>query len=96
METRVKSSTSINNLRLSDQESTTNHGTSEAVERPVTCKSGAQILDGGSCSVMKEDSSPTCGIIEYLMFTKEKMLKPKRLTSGSDMEERTRSGMYDI
>jgi hypothetical protein len=96
METRDNSSTSIKNQRPLRLESTTNHGISRALAEQPQCKSGAQTLDGGNCSAMKEDSSLTCGITEFLMSTKEKTLNIRRLSSIRDTVEKTRNGRSDI
>jgi hypothetical protein len=96
MATKDKPSTSINNPRLSELESTTNLGILEAQEEPLICRSGAPTLDGGNCSDTKEDSSLTCGIIESLTFLEEKMLKLKRLLFGRDTVAETRNGRCNM
>ena len=78
MEIRVKFSTSIKNPRPLSQESITNLGISRALERLLNYKSGAPTQDGGNCSDMREDSSPTCGTTEFSMSSKQKMLNIKR------------------
>ena len=75
METEAKSGTSINTPRPSNQDSTTDHGISPVLEEQTNSKFGAQTQDGGNYSAMKEDSSPTCGIIEFLMYLEERILK---------------------
>jgi hypothetical protein len=57
MEETPKSGTSINNHLPSEQDTTTNLGTSRALEELTTCKSGAPTLDGSKSSDIKESNS---------------------------------------
>jgi hypothetical protein len=66
---RLKSGTSTNNLLPSEQDTTTNLGTSRVQEEPIKCKSGAPTLDGSSFLNMKQIISAT------LMQEEENVLK---------------------
>jgi len=96
MVTRDKLGTSIKNLRPSNQDSTTNLGTLLVLERQTNSKFGAQTLDGGNYSALKEDSSPTCGIIESSMSLMEKMQNINQLLSTREMVRGTRNGRFSI
>jgi hypothetical protein len=57
MAERLKSGISTNNLRPSEPDTTTNHGTSRVLVKPETCKSGVPTQDGSKYSNTKMDSS---------------------------------------
>jgi hypothetical protein len=96
METRVKYGISIKSQRPLRLDSTTNHGISRAQEKHQKCKSGAQTQDGGNCSDMKEDSSQTCGITEFLTSGKQRMKNTKKLLPIREMVEETKNGKCNI
>jgi hypothetical protein len=92
MEEEPKSGTSINNLGLSDPDTTTNLGTLRALVELMTCKSGALTDNGSNYSSMRTTSSLTGETIKLSMFKMVKMLKDKKFVSGPITEAEHNNG----
>jgi hypothetical protein len=93
MEGRLRSGTSIKHLRLSEQDTTINHGISRVLEEPTTCKSGALTLDGSKYSSTRITNSSTGKTVRYLMSQEPRMRKDKLFKYTVTTVERTNNGM---
>lgn len=89
---KLKSGTSTKTQRPSRPESTTNHGTSEAQEDPMTCKSGAPTQAGGKYSDMRMNTSSISKTLSVSMYMVERTKNQERSSHGRDTEELTRDG----
>jgi hypothetical protein len=78
---RLKSGTSISNLRPSELDTTTNHSTSRALVEQETCKSGAPIPDGSKFSNSKMEPLLIQLTTRFLKLLIERMRKAKPLLS---------------
>jgi hypothetical protein len=58
----------------------------------MKCKSGLLTQDGGKYSGTEEPTSSTSRTRRFLMSTKERILKDKRLLSGRDITTPTKDG----
>jgi hypothetical protein len=81
-----RNGTSINNPRLSELDTTTNHGISRAQVEPRTCKSGAPTLDGSKFSNSKVNSLSILLTIRSLMLHPPRIKKVKPLLSTVETE----------
>jgi hypothetical protein len=63
---------------------------SKTQEKPRTSKFGAQMVNGGNCSSMKEEALLTSEITEHSMQLK--MMKDKRLNLLLELERNNNSG----
>jgi hypothetical protein len=95
MEERLKSGTSTNNLRPSELDTITNHGTSRALVEQATCKSGAQTQDGSKFSNSMENSLSIQLTTRSLMLQEVKTRKVKLLLCTTEMETRTTTPTKD-
>jgi hypothetical protein len=87
-----KSGISINNLSLSEQDTTTNLGISRALERQTASKSGAPIQAGGKFSDIKENNLLISKTKRYLMLVEIRILKVKQSLSTTATMEPTKDG----
>jgi hypothetical protein len=76
---RPKSGTSINNLRLSELGTTTNHLISRTLEETRKCKFGALMLDGIKFSDSRRTNLSTWSTEKLSLSQITRMLKDKAL-----------------
>jgi hypothetical protein len=81
MEEELNCGISINNLWLSKLDWTTNLGTSRALERLMTCKSGVLTQDGSKCSNLRTPNSSVGITTRFLKLRTTRMKKAKQLES---------------
>jgi hypothetical protein len=92
-----KSGGSTKNHSPSRPRSTTNHGTSNPLVGPRTCRSGAPTHNGSRSSSIKTTNSSTPERTKrFSMSQVERMLKLNQLLFGRIMVERTRNGTSSI
>jgi hypothetical protein len=96
MEERLRSGISINNLWLSEQDTTTNHGISRMLEELLTCKSGALTQDGSKSSSTRTINSSTGNPLRCLMCLVPRTRKDKLFKYTVTTVERTNNGMSFI
>jgi hypothetical protein len=96
MEEKLKFGTSTNNLLLSGQDTIINPGILKTQETHKTCRSGAQIQDGGKCSSLRRTNSSTGRAARSLMSKEAKTKKDKQLVFLETMEEKDSNGKLFI
>jgi hypothetical protein len=62
----------------------------------MTCKSGAQTLDGGKSSSSKMINSSTSPTEEFWMLKEAKMLKETQFNYGAITEVKLKSGQFSM
>jgi hypothetical protein len=87
MEEQARNGTSINLQELSDLDQPTNPLISTTPENPITCNTTQPHQDGGKCSSIRMDTSPTSKMVRLLLFQEVKMLKVIQFGYGRDTVE---------
>jgi hypothetical protein len=95
---RVNYGTSINHLELLDLERRTNQLISTTLVKETTCNTTQPHQDGGKCSSITMDTSPTSKMVEYSLLRTERILRLIQSMSKRDMVEEThpKSGKLSI
>ena len=96
MEEEPKPGTSINNLLPSEQDTTTNLGTSRVLARPTICKSGAPTQDGSNSSSIPMDNSLTGLTTKLFQLVEDRTSKDKQLLLTVTKREKTSNGRLSI